>query len=340
MPGNMQTYADQNQITTAYAYTEMLRNAEPVTILAKLGLTKPIPKNKSELTKFRRVVPFTAVTTPLQEGVTPTAHGISYQDVSVYMLQFGEVVAITDKVSNLNEDPVIQHASREAGRNAGRTLEQVIWGVVKGGTSVFYANGLSRSAVNTPISLSRQRAVTRFLKAQKAEKFTEILSASQNIGTQPIEAAYICVGHTDLESDIRNMAGFLPTSAYSQQSFIMPQEIGRVEDVRYVLSPDLQSIPSAGGAPGSTVVSANGTAADIYPLLYFGTEAFGCTPLKNSKGASGSNMAIVPTVVQPDSPDKSDPLGQRGFVGWKTWFNAVRLNEFWMARVEVAASAL
>jgi N4-gp56 family major capsid protein len=333
-------YGDISQRTAAYAYTEMLKNTEPVLVLSKFGKVKPIPKNKSETVKFRRVIPFTPVLTPLQEGITPTSHGIKYEDVTVALLQWGEVVTITDKVQDIAEDPVLSDATKEAGRNAGRTLEQVIWGVVKGGTSVFYANGLARTAVNTPITLNRQRAVTRFLKAQKAEKFTEILSGSPNIGTSPMEAAYVCVGHTDLESDIRNMAGFVPTAKYGQRTVISPYEIGQVEDVRYVLSPDLQSIPSAGGAPGTTVVSTNGTAADIYPLLYFGMEAFGLTPLKNSKGVDGSNLAITPTVVQPNTPDKSDPLGQRGFVGWKTWFNAVRLNENWMARVEVAASTL
>ena len=53
-----------------------------------------------------------------------------------------------------------------------------------------------------------------------------------------------------------------------------------------------------------------------------------------------SNMAIKPTVINPGTIDKSDPLGQRGYVGWKTYFNAVRLNETWLARLEVAASAL
>lgn len=341
MAGNQ--YGDISQRTAAYAYTEMLRNTEPVMVLGKFGVTKPIPRNKAETVKFRRVIPFTAVTTPLQEGVTPTAHGIRYEDVSVQMLQWGEVVSITDKVSDLQEDPVLANATREAGRNSGRTLEQVIWGVVKGGTSVFYANGLSRSAVNTPIMLTRQRQITRFLMNQKAERFTSILSGSPNYATSPVEAAYVCVAHTDLASDIRNMTGFVPTAKYGQRTVLSPHEIGTVEDVRYILSPDLPPIPSAGGAPGSgasAVLSTNGTNADIYPMIFLGEEAYGLTPLKNSKGPDGSNMAITPTVIQPNNPTGSDPLGQRGYVGWKAWFNAVRLNENWMARCEVAASAL
>lgn len=333
-------YGDISQRTAAYAMIDMLECVRAVTILAMLGTVKAIPRNKAETVKFRRRIPFDPVTTPLMEGVTPTARTIRFEDVTVSLLQWGEVVVISDKVNDLAEDPVLKEAIDECGENAGRTLEQIIWGVVRGGTSVFYANGAARSQVNTPISLTKQRAVTRFLKAMKAKKFTKILGPSPNIATKPIEAAYIGVGHTDLESDIRNMAGFVPVAAYGTRQAMSEYEIGSVEDVRYILSPDLGSLPNAGGAVNG-MVSTGGANANVYPIVYFGMDAFGTTPLKTSKGADGkSNQPIVPTVINPDTRDKSDVLGQRGYVGWKTWFNAVRLNETWMARVEVAATAL
>ena len=334
------TYGDISQRTAAHAMMDMLDHARPVNILAMFGQVKSIPRNKAETVKFRRRIPFDAVTSPLQEGVTPTARAIRFEDVTVSLLQWGEVIVITDKVHDLGEDPVLKEATAEAGENAGRTLEQVIWGVVKGGTSVFYANGANRAAVNTPISLNRQRAITRFLKKMKAKKHTKVLSGSPNIGTSPIEAAFIAVGHTDLESDIRNLAGFVPTAEYGQRTVICEHEIGSVEDVRYVLSPDLEGFPNAGGAAGA-MTSTGGAQADVYPILFLGMDAYGLTPLKSSKGADGkNNQSIVPTVLNPGTPDKSDILGQRGYVGWKTYFNAVRLNETWMVRGEFAASSL
>lgn len=334
-------YGDISQRTAAYAYNTMLEHAEPVCVLGKFGTVKAIPKNKAETVKFRRPIPFTAATTPLQEGVTPNARQMLYEDVSVTLEQFGELVVITDKVNDLSEDPVLNDASMMAGENAGRTLEQIIYGVVRGGTSVFYANGNARNAVNTAITLNKQRKVTRYLKSMKAKKFTRILDGSVNIGTQPMEAAYVAIAHTDLEADIRNLAGFVPTSKYGTRTTISEYEIGQVEDVRYILSPDLAEFADAGGTAGGNFESTTGTNADVYPILYFGMDAFGLTPLKNSKGPDmKSNMAMTPTVINPGTIDKSDPLGQRGYVGWKAWFNAVRLNETWMARLEVAASAL
>jgi len=325
-------YGQINQRTAAWAATEMLRHAEPILVLQKFGMTKEMPKNKAESVKFRRPIPFSAATTPLVEGVTPSAQKMDYEDVEATMKQWGRPIEITDVVQDLAEDPVLKDASMLAGEQAALTLEMVTYGVVKAGTSVTYANGSSRSAVNSPISLNKQRAVTRSLKNQKAMKITRILDGSPKYATRPIEAAYVAVTHTDVEADVRGMAGFTPTAEYGSRSMIHEQECGSVEDVRYVMSPELEPWADAGGST-STMVSTSGSNADVYPVLYFGKEAFGCVPLKGAR-------SITPIVLNPNTPDRSDPLGQRGYVSWKTYYTCVILNESWMNRLECAVTDL
>jgi N4-gp56 family major capsid protein len=327
-------YADGgiSQRTTVYAERQMLRHAKPVMVLEKLGLSKPMPKNKSDTIKFRRPRVFTAATTPLQEGVTPTETQFSYEDVSTSLRQYGQVVVITDKIEDLHEDPVLNDASVQAGENIGRTIEALNYGVVRAGTSVYYANGTARTDVNTPISLSKQRAVLRSLKALKAQKITRSLSPSSDYGTRAVEASYVAVAHTDVESDIRNMPGFKTVSEYGTRSPISEYEIGSVEDVRYILSPDLNPFLDAGGAKG-TMVSTAGTSADVYPIIYFGQDAWGMVALRGQG-------AVSPTIIPVGQKTKDDPLGQRGYVGWKTWHAALILNQAWMTRLEVAVTAL
>lgn len=326
------TYGSISQRTAAWAATEMLRHATPVLVLQAFGQTKEMPRNTANQAKFRRPIPYTAATTPLVEGVTPTAQTMLYEDVSVTLKQYGAVIEITDVVADLAEDPVLQNASELAGEQAGITLEMVTYGVVKAGTNVFYQNGVVRTSVNTPLSLGKQRAVTRSLKAQKAMKITKILDSSPNYLTRAVEASYVAVGHTDLESDIRALPGFIPVAQYGSRQPLNEQEIGSVEDVRYILSPELTPFADGGGNKLS-MVSTSGTSADVYPILYFGKEAFGCVPLKGAR-------AITPSVINPNQPSAADPLGQRGFVGWKCYFAAVILNDNWMARLEVACTAL
>lgn len=330
------TYGDINQRTAAWAAVEMLSHAEPVLVLSKFGMPKPLPKNKADTVKFRRVIPFPAITAPLLEGVSPSPRKMQYEDVTCVMKQWGDVVEITDVVADMAEDPVLRDASQQCGEQSGRTLEAVTWGVLRAGTSVIYANGVGRSAVNTPITKRRQQAATRLLKRLKAKKVTSILDGSPKFQTRSVEAAYIAVAHTDLESDIRSMAGFLPVAEYGTRKPLCPEEIGCVDDVRYILSPDLDYFPDLGGdynASGEEMVTTSGVKADVYPIIIFGREAYGLVPLK------GAN-AIEPKVLNPGTPRGGDPLGQTGTVGWKAYFNAVILNDAWMVRLEVACSDL
>ncbi|MCV0395472.1 MAG: N4-gp56 family major capsid protein [Rhizobiaceae bacterium] len=322
-----------SQRTNVYAERQMLKHAGPVMVLEKTGpLIKPMPKNKSTTIKFRRPVPFEAATTPLQEGVTPSATQMRFEDVSATLEQYGQVGVITDVIEDTHEDPILNELTVQLGENVGRTKEALNWANLRGGTNVFYANGAARNAVNTVISLNKQRAVLRALKAQKAMKITNVLDGSPNFKTRPVEAAFIAVGHTDLEADIRNLPGFVPVSEYGRRQTVSEYECGSVEDVRYLLSPDLEPFEDAGGAKGS-MVSTGGTSADVYPILYFGKEAWGIVPLRGQ----GS---IEPTIIPVSQKTKDDPLGQRGYAGWKMWHVSLILNQLWMARLEVATTDL
>lgn len=333
--GNTTTYGDISQRTAAYAAREMLKHAEPVNILQKMGLSKPIPKNTADNVLFRRPIPFAVSTVPLAEGVTPSPQKLRYENVGVALKQYGNVVEVSDWVRDTSEDPVLNDATMLIGEQAGATAEQIVYGAVRGGTNVIYANGASRSAVNTPITLNKQRAVTRQLARQKARKITRILDSTPDYETKSVEAAYVAVAHTDLESDIRNLAKFTQVADYGAKRLVSEYEIGAVENVRYVLSPDLAPFADAGAAKagsGTTMVSTSGTLADVYPILYFGQDSFGVVPLK------GEN-AMTP-IVHNAKVSASDPLAQRNYVGYKFAFAAVVLNELWMCRLEVAVTLL
>lgn len=328
----MTTFATVGQRTVLYAEMVMLEHVEPQLILGKIGAVKPLPKGKSDTIKFRRPVPFAVSTVPLQEGVTPTSDLMTWEDVSVQLRQYGKVVTVTDWVMEVGEDPVLTTNAELLGENAGATVEQIIFNAVKGGTTVLYANGASRAAVNTPITLNKQRAVTRTLKRNKAKKITKIVKSSVDYGTVSVEGAFVAVAHVDLEHDLRGLTGFKPVADYGpHSSAISDYEIGRVEDVRYLLSADLAAFADAGGAAGS-MVSTSAAQADVYPVLYFGQDAFAQVPLKG--------MGSMSPVIIPAKPCESDPLAQRNKVGYKFSTAALILNESWMARLEVAATAV
>ena len=76
----------------------------------------------------------------------------------------------------------------------------------------------------------------------------------------------------------------------------LPYEISKVEDVRYVLTPVLDSFADAGGTAGS-MVSTGGSAADVYPIVYIAKDAYGHVALKGAE-------AMSPTIINPGQLDK------------------------------------
>lgn len=330
------TYGDINQRTAVYAAHEMLKNAAPVIVLGRFGVSKPLPSNTAKTMTFRRPLIYGAQVIPLQEGVSPTTQKFGYENVSVTIKQYGGVFGLTDIIADTGEDPVLKDMMKACGEQAARTTEAVTWGVLRAGTSVYYANGAARNQVNTPISLNKQRAIVRYLKAQKATMISQILDGSPKFQSRPVEAAFVAIAHTNCEADLRQLPGFTPTAQYGQRSVLCPEEIGCVENVRYVLSPDLDPIIDAGGAyagSGSNMLTTTGVSADIYPIIYLGKEAFATVPLKG-------RQSVMPSVINPNRPSAADVLGQRGYVGWKCYHAAVILNDSWMTRLEVAVTDL
>lgn len=343
-------YGDISPRVAAYAVSQLLKRGLPYLVIEKFGQTYPIPTNATKTAKFRRYFllgatggagdgnPAEAFSTPLAlnplvEGVTPTGKQLSNQDYTVTLVQYGDFLTITDVVLDTAEDQVLQQATEALGESAAQTIETIRFNILKAGLNVFWSNGGARSAVNTPINLAMQRRVTTALTRQNAKKITSIVKSTPDFRTEPVEASYVALIHPDCETDVRNMTGFIPTKQYGSTT-AWEMEIGAVEQVRYLTSTVFAPFPDAGGAysgSGTAMRSTTGVNADVYPVLFLGRDAFGIVPLKGKD-------SLVPMVVNP-KPAPGDPLAQRGTVGWKAMTTAVILNDAWMARLEVAATA-
>lgn len=325
------TYGDISPRTAAYAAKEMLRRGIPYLVLERFGQSKPIPRNKTDTVKFRRYEALDPSPNALSEGVTPTAKKLTKTDYPAQLTQYGDLVEITDVVQDTHEDPVLNESVEILGEQQAQMIETVRFNIIKAGTNVHFANGSDRSDVNTPVTRALQRQITRSLKRQNARKITTVVRSTPSYGTEAVAPSYIGLVHPDLEGDIRNMDGFVPIEKYGSMT-PYESEIGKVEDVRYVSSTIFQPFEGEGSATLNDMLSADGNNVDVYPILYIAKDAFGLVPLKGQG-------AVTPSVVNPSSRDKADPLGQRGFVGWKSYQAAVILNDAWMVRAEVAATA-
>jgi N4-gp56 family major capsid protein len=349
------TYGDITPRTAAYVVKDLLKRAMPYMCIEKFGQQYPIPQNNTQTAKFRRYFlvgatgsagagvggvngaqqPFYVplALTPLVEGVTPSGSRLTYQDYTVQLYQYGDFIGITDVIEDTHEDPILQESTQIMSEQAALTLETVRYNVLKAGTNVFYIGPTgtlvaNRTLINGPMTIDNQRRITTALNRQNAKFITQALKSTPDYRTEPVEAAYIGLLHPDCETDIRLMAGFIPTKQYGT---VTPyeNEIGAVERVRYLTSTVFSPYPDAGAAT-STMRSTTGANADVYPILYIARDAYGIVPLRGKD-------SITPMVVNP-KPAAGDPLGQRGTVGWKAWQSAIILQDAYIIRAEVGAT--
>lgn len=328
---------------------EILAHAIPVEVLGIAGQNKKIPKNQGDNVSYRRYLPYggatTSATTINQWSVTATAHEttdgttpnpdtMTPQDINVQLKQYSCLYMYTDKTMDMYEDDIPAEMKKQTGERMGLVREMVRYGALKACSNVFYAGGTTRLTVDEAISPNFLSKIARSLLANRAKPITRVLSASPNYNTSPVEPGFLVFVHTDAEHDIRNLAGFIQSSEYGQKKLAHEMELGSLGRFRFIVSPELASIPDSGASVGTTgLYSTTGSTVDVYPMIVVAEDAWGEVALR---GADSFDM----TDIRPGQKDKNDPLGQRGYVGAKFYSASKVLNDGWMAIGEIGITSL
>ena len=247
--------------------------------------------------------------------------------------QYGVLFKYSSKVEQLYEDDIPGEMVKLTGETLAEVMEMVRYGVLKAGSTVIYANGSSRSGINTAISLNALRKAARTLESNRARRVTSRLAPGVNFGTRAVQPAFIVFCHTDAVADIRNLPGFTRVEEYGSFKPIHDREVGACEDFRFISSPLLKSFAAAGSSTLNGMLSVAGANVDVYPFIIIGEDCWGQVALKGMG-------AIKPIVLKASQTNHANPLGQFGYVGASTWFATVRLNDAFMARIEAGVTAL
>jgi N4-gp56 family major capsid protein len=301
----------------------MLSRALPHLVHTWFGQVRDVPTNNTNVIKFRRYNALTVSTTALTAGVTPSTASMTVTDVTATLAQYGNVIEASDELLLTTEDPYTTEVMELLGENAGQTLDQVAREVLVAGTSVQYAStASSRGTVTSTMKLTAAeiREAVRTLKTNNAKKITSMINPSTGIDTIPVNSAFVAVVHPNTVYDLKSDASFVPVENYPSQMGVMPGEVGKLDEVRFIESTYAKVFTGAGSG-----------AIDVYATLIFGAEAFGVSRL------SGHAMEIIDKPL--GSAGTADPLNQRASHGWKSWFVTKILNDSFMLRVEHAVSS-
>ena len=121
-------------------------------------------------------------------------------------------------------------------------------------------------------------------------------------------------GHPHTSYDIRKDPNWIEAHKYAAPEEIFNGEIGKINNVRFVVSSEAKVWKGAGCPAGLAV----------YSTLVLGAHAYATTELEG-----GGMQHIVKQLGYGD-----DPLNQRASVGWKATKTAERLSEQYMVRIE------
>ncbi|MBM5575828.1 N4-gp56 family major capsid protein [Deefgea sp. CFH1-16] len=335
MPGA--TYPTLGFNTDGFVVKELLAAADYVSCLQRYCKPITIPKGETKKVNLARPNNFSVSTTAATEGVTPATEAFSFTSKDATLAQYVRIAEVTDQAIDLSKREVLTPLVERLGMAFGQTFEQLTWMTATGGASVFFGNGVDRTSVTTELSASILRRATVLLKSNKAKQIGKLIAAGPLIDTTPVGKAYYAFGHTDMEVSLRTILGdaFTPVEKYSSAMKAEEGEVGKFENIRFILSPEFKPVKSAAHAVNAAMRSTGGK-VDIYQLLILGEDAVGTVMLKGDK-AQGT-VPVKPSIIPVNSPSAADPAGQRGYVSCKGYFASLILNDEWMTRVEVCVS--
>lgn len=329
-----------NEVDVVYT-RQMLDVARPNLIFRQIANQAEYvysnPGGQGTLTaKWRRYEKLTKRTTALSEGVTPSASGMTITNYTVTPSQYGDYAIYSDVVSASSMDNVVLEFAEKMGIEMQEVENYVLMDAYDGGTSVKYpSTHVARGSITSTdyLTVTMMQQVTTLLENQNAKYyFANMINASTGTNTSPLPPCYIAVVHTRVAYTVRKFSNFTPVERYASTTAILPGEIGFLGQVRYVQTTEAPVYTGEGSG-----------SIDVYGTLVFAAGAVGATDVTALiSGPSGEVIGSVSSFLHKElgSGGTSDPLNQRGSVGFKTAIAGVILNQNWIYRLESAVESL
>lgn len=324
MPVAITTKTQVPNINSYYDRT-LLERATPLLVYSKFAQVRDIPKNNSDVIKFRKYSALSAATTPLTEGVTPSGSQLAVTDSYATVAQYGDYVTLTDKLKMETEDPVETEATQVLAEQAALTFDNLDRDILAATTTIQYASTATQRTDITAamkLTVSEIREAVRTMKNNKAKKLTSMVSASSGYNTTPVDACYVAIVHPNATFDLKSDSAWVPVEKYagSVKGGVMPGEVGKLDEVRFIETTEAKVYTGAGSS-----------SADVYATLIFGANAYGVTRI--------SSEALKTIRKQLGSAGSADPLDQRATIGWKGTRVTKILDQLNMLKIEHGVSA-
>lgn len=312
----------------------LLERTKPYLLYDMFADRRPLPKGESDQIKFRKYTALETATVPISEGVVKSGKLASYTEVIFTLDQYGDYLKYTDKVTLVNQDPILTEFLELLGQQAGETIDELRRDSFVAGTQVRREGGAAtRAAIDDLVDEQDLKVVERALLANGCRYMTKMVDPSNGYNTTPTRPAWMCITHSDAKADIEDLDNFISVERYASQTKVHDSEIGMVGNFRFLITSVGKVWENAGGAAATNATKTeNGTDCDVYATLVFSEHAVAVSDLE---GEGLQNIVKARTSGGPENP-----MNQYGTSAWVAWICQGILDDSRLYRIEHAVSAL
>ena len=297
VPPEVRTYFDRLLLTLA----------RPYFIYDMFAQRRTIPLNSGDQMIFRRYSTLSAATVPIQDGTTPPGDSLSVTDFSTQVKWYGNFVVITDQVQFTVQDRVLNESTRVLSLQLGLTLDTLVRNMMVATASQIQCQYGTNGGTPTNITTQDIKNAVRALRLGNARLMTKPIQGENRFSTSPVRSSFWGFMDVNLELDLEACADFLSCANYPNPMDALEAEWGSTNNVRWLISTNGYSTSAA-------------TPVFFNPIL--GQESYGVVKL----GSKEAEFIVKPL----GSSGVSDPLNQRGSVGYKYPFATRLLNDNWL----------
>ena len=304
---NLSTTAVITPAVNTYFNKLLLVRNKPRLIHGLFADRSDLPGGHGKSVTWRRYAQLATATAVITEGVKPPGKRLSKQDISATVAQYMDFVHISDVLEFTCENKILNIATVELNDQMLRTEDELIRNVIVSTASVTTATGGDVTA--TDLNETDIDAIANALQNVDAMPVTPLIKASVGQGTSSVLPSYWAMMHTELNSDIRKVTGFIGTNEYGTQGGVLPAERGAVNEVRFLSS-------SVAHKEGNVTSAFPATAGTYYYIPIMARHAYGVVDLKKAN----AKMIIHPR----GSAGAADPGDQLQTAAWK-FMNVCRI---------------
>jgi N4-gp56 family major capsid protein len=208
------------------------------------------------------------------------------------------------------QDRVLNESTRVLSLQLGLTIDTLIRNMMVATASSILCSQGTNGNTPTEITTADIKTAVRALRLGNARLMTKPIPGENRFATSPVRSSYWGFMDVTIQNDLEACADFLSTANYPNPMDALEAEWGSTNNVRWLLSTNGYSTNAS---------------PPVWNNIILGQEAYGVVKL----GSKEAEFIVKPL----GSSGTSDPLNQRGSVGYKYPFATRLLNDNWITRL-------